>query len=1055
METGSVDSSVNDRATDSNATITTSEISDLSQKFPSSTQRRTSGPARRSTKGQWTPEEDEILCKAVQHFKGKNWKKIAECFKDRTDVQCLHRWQKVLNPELVKGPWTKEEDNMIVKLVEKYGAKKWSTIAQCLPGRIGKQCRERSWRIQVVLMVDMDLATIWTWHNHLNPAINKEAWTVEEELALIRAHQIYGNKWAELSKFLPGRTDNAIKNHWNSSVKRKLNSYLTSGMLLQFPVPPQAGYQDPSMPTACSRPQQSSIDESCKTGKAQPKEISDYSQGSIIVCCSQLRSSMMNTNQQTRELQTIKEFGQAGKYVSSPASCSEQFYASVEDADLAINELPHGSKASSMMLEQNFSNDNRNLECEDCEIWSSDVPGISSAGPRQIIPELPAQISGPSKINDLSYAQHGTNPEHLSSQGSCCGIFAEGKGEDCFPNGNHTKCSDDVKGCSAPLLCQSPNFQISESSNGYDSESHNPLDSDVLRTSCDQNFHPPFHHAQEPGQPDGALLGTQEHELVTTSSDRFIYPSTGEDDEGMQEQYGQANQAPKLVPVDPFNSELTNTGTTLPSAVECSLLQNEQKETGALFYEPPCFPILDIPFLSCDLIQSPRKKQEFSPLGIRQLLISSVNGLNPFSLLDSPTGDCSPDIRNRTAAKSFICTPSILKKRHHDAVSPFSAKRNGRKVESGKSDRYFCTSSLSNEFSCVDFIFNEATTGKASLSSPSQTTNFSGCKEDKENVDYASAEGQQENKVSAMSLQMNIPVKEFPSNKSEDKIKAGDICCTGVEDEAANHIVRSRLLIFIFSVLILQSPEVLAEYNLNDLDYSSPGQFVRHCGRLNANAEAAGGQIFRGLHDAKGNPSLSRSPNMSVLVSPAGYAKHESHLGSITPAQIVSSSTPKGPCVRSAAWFNPGASHLNIFGETPFRRGIESPSAWKSPWFFHSFMPGPKIDTDITIEDIGYLMSPGNGSYDAIGLMKQLSEHTAGVLADAREILGVESPDTILKERLANRNLEENNFQDSRPAAMSEHRALDFSECATPEKQIATEKSPSTSSVSPSSYLIR
>lgn len=43
------------------------------------------------------------------------------------------------------------------------------------------------------------------WHNHLNPGINKEAWTQEEELALIRAHQIYGNKWAELTKFLPGR----------------------------------------------------------------------------------------------------------------------------------------------------------------------------------------------------------------------------------------------------------------------------------------------------------------------------------------------------------------------------------------------------------------------------------------------------------------------------------------------------------------------------------------------------------------------------------------------------------------------------------------------------------------------------------------------------------------------------------------------------------------------------------------------------------------------------------------------------------------------------------
>jgi myb proto-oncogene protein len=127
-----------------NKTISTTQdgLGDAGQRMRA-LQGRTSGPTRRSTKGQWTTEEDEILRKAVQRFKGKNWKKIAECFKDRTDVQCLHRWQKVLNPELVKGPWSKEEDEIIIELVNKYGPKKWSTIAQHLPGRIGKQCRER------------------------------------------------------------------------------------------------------------------------------------------------------------------------------------------------------------------------------------------------------------------------------------------------------------------------------------------------------------------------------------------------------------------------------------------------------------------------------------------------------------------------------------------------------------------------------------------------------------------------------------------------------------------------------------------------------------------------------------------------------------------------------------------------------------------------------------------------------------------------------------------------------------------------------------------------
>lgn len=148
----------------------------------------------------WTKEEDKKLTDAVKLFGNCNWQQVADILGDRTGQQCLHRWQKSLNPVIKRQRWNTEEDALLQRAVHLYGAGNWTKIQRLIPGRTDMQCRER-------------------WVNILQPSINRGQFMQEETDRLLELVETHGPKWSFLQTLMPGRTDNALMRHYKNIVK--------------------------------------------------------------------------------------------------------------------------------------------------------------------------------------------------------------------------------------------------------------------------------------------------------------------------------------------------------------------------------------------------------------------------------------------------------------------------------------------------------------------------------------------------------------------------------------------------------------------------------------------------------------------------------------------------------------------------------------------------------------------------------------------------------------------------------------------------------------------
>ncbi|MED6144230.1 hypothetical protein PIB30_013837 [Stylosanthes scabra] len=756
------------------------------------------------------------------------------------------------------------------------------------------------------------------------------------------------------------------------------------------------------------------------TKRTDGEDVPEYSQESANSA-----GLMSNADLQSGEVYKPKEESTLGNGHSlSQASCPQQYYISLDDVNIYIPEVACQDDCSSHFTEQICSHESGNVLSEDYQFNYVDNSEMCN------MVNVPFQTEGLG-ISTRPASTDIAKPNHMLISDDECSrfLFSEAVSDGCFSPRVYIKDADmvDFSGCNI-FLCQSCHIEIPEPRESSSTAQLScPQCSNKFKGSSSSQSFPPilsasvsrFVYASE----DIKLLGREDNQVVSSVPDSAV----------KQESPETPKDSSKLIPVNSL-------GCGSNSKVACyakygKLNENSKKaDTGTLCYQPPCFPKLDIPFLSCDLAQSePDMHQEFSPLGIRQLLMSPMTCLTPFRLWDSPSGGDNLDALFKSAAKTFTGTPSILRKRHRDLLSPLSDKRNDKKPLTDM------PSSLIKSFSSLDFMFDDNENQEADMISPTSLQKWSiavSVDDDKENCGQTSKDKQEGKNKSAISDENNRDNGTVKNNSQDNLKNQADSKMKKIDIDADNDNVE-------------QPSGILVEHDMN-----SPSSDTA----LGSSAKTPKNLSNRRLEAVPNQ----RSPSKSSGKSPCSRVK-------CVRAKELSVDVTCVGATSGKQTKNDGAFETSsIFGDTPFMKSIKSPSAWKSPWFINAtFLCSPRIATEIAIQDYGYLMSSGNRSCDAIGLMKQISEQNASTYANAQEVLENETPKASSKNvpgKDKDGDQEEDNDLQKQPAkhsqaasnALIERRVLDFSECeTTPSKGGDNSKSSPVRFSSPSSYLLK